>query len=247
MGRTWHGLLDSKVIQPPAGQDHLVLTGDANAVLGQLIDHVAMGELFEADPAESGLYISGYKMPRYVTGYAGVRKMLASVHGKLRFTFIGGKVRLSAAPRRVPEAVGDLDPDGVEIVATKNYSPVNHLVCLGRGELAAREVLHLYVDARGNVSTTQHFTGMAERMDVYDNANAESLEELEAGGRERLQELAQTDEVKVTVDEDTDAYDVQDVLSAMDRTVGLFVEAEITKKIVNIDNGEITISYELGG
>jgi hypothetical protein len=246
-GRTWHGLLESKVIQPPAGADYLTLTGDANDVLGRLIVLLGLGELFEAEESDSGLHVSSYRMNRYIKGYEGIRKMLASVGGKLRVTFVDGKVRLAAAPRSIPVDADDLDSDGVEIEATKHYNPTNHLVCLGRGELKDREVLHLYVDAAGNVGAVQHFFGLAERMDTYDNPNAESMEDLEAGGMERLKELAQTDEVKVSVSEDDDAYDVQDVISAKDHTTGLTVQAEVTKKIVTIDSGDVTVSYELGG
>jgi hypothetical protein len=38
---------------------------------------------------------------------------------------------------------------------TLNNSGVNHLICLGSGELQNRIVVHLYVDADGNISQTQ--------------------------------------------------------------------------------------------
>lgn len=245
-GRTWHGLLNSKIIEPDAGQGYLVLSGEANAVLGALITRLGLGDLFAASDEDSGLTISSYKMNRYIPAYEGIRKMLKTEEGKLRFVFRGGKVILSAHPRGDYTQDGSLDSDLVDLKVKRHYNPVNHLTCLGRGELADREVIHLYVDADGNISKTQTFTGLDERADVYDNSSAESIEDLENGGIDRLKELALADEVDAALDEDSDQYEIQDLVGATDNIIGLTVEAEITKKIVTIENGQITISYKVG-
>ena len=49
-----------------------------------------------------------------------------------------------------------------------NKMGVNHLICLGSGELRNRTVVHLYVDGNGNISQTQTFTGLEERAEVLD-------------------------------------------------------------------------------
>ena len=245
-GRTWHGLLNSKIIEPDAGADYLVLKGEANAVIGSLIARLGLGDLFTASADDSGLKISNYKMNRYIAAYDGIRKMLKTVDGKLRLTFADGKVHLSAHPRGDYTQDMEIDSDLVNLKVKRHYHPVNHLICLGRGELAAREVIHLYVDAAGNISRTQTFTGMDERTDVYDYANVESLEELERGGIDKLKEGTLTDEVEVAFDEDGDQYEIQDIVGAIDNITGLSVTAEIIKKIVTIENGQITISYKVG-
>ena len=245
-GRTWHGLLNSKVIEPDAGADYLVMTGEANALLAALITRLGLGDLFAASEADSGLTISRYKMNRYIPAYDGIRKMLKTENGKLRFTFADGKVVLSAHPRGDYTQDGDLDSDLVDLKVKRHYHPVNHLICLGRGELAAREVIHLYVDADGKISKTQTFTGMDERAEVYDYSNVESLEELESGGIDRLKELMLADEVSAAFDEDGNQYEIQDLVGATDNIIGLTVAAEITKKIVIIENGQLTISYKVG-
>lgn len=245
-GRTWHGLLNSKIVEPDAGADYLVLTGEANAILGVLIRRLGLGDLFTASEEDSGLSISSYKMNRYIAAYDGVRKMLRTVNGKLRFTFMGGKVLLSAHPRGDFTQNGELDSDLVDIKVKRHYHPVNHLICLGRGDLAAREVIHLYADAAGNISKTQTFTGMDERTEVYENSSAESTEDLERGGIDRLREYFLTDEVDVALDADGDQYEIQDIVAATDNITGLAATAEITKKIVTIESGQITISYKVG-
>ena len=245
-GRTWHGLLNSKIIEPDAGEDYLVLTGEANTILAALIHRLGLSDLFTASGDDSGLTITGYKMNRYIAAYDGIRKMLGTVKGKLRFTFADGKVRLSAHPRADHTQAGDLDSDQVDLKVKRHYHPVNHLICLGRGELAARQVIHLYVDAAGNISKTKTFTGMDERTAVYENASVESLEDLETGGIDRLNDLALADEVEASLDEDGDQYEIQDIVGATDNVTGLTATAEITKKIVTIENGQITISYKVG-
>lgn len=245
-GRTWHGLLNSKIIEPDVGQAYLVLSGDANTVLSVLIARIGLGDLFAASVEDSELIISNYKMNRYIPAYEGIRKMLKTENGKLRFTFKGGKVILSAHPRGDYTHDGNLDSDLIDLKVKRHYNPVNHLICLGRGELADREVIHLYADAYGHVSKTQTFVGVDERAAVYENSNAESVEDLENGGIDRLKELALADEVDAALDEDNDQYEIQDLVGATDNIIGLTVAAEITKKIVTIESGQITISYKVG-
>jgi hypothetical protein len=244
-GRTWHGLLNSKILEPDAGADYLVLTGEANQVLSALIARIGLADLFETSADDSGLTIKSYQMNRYISAYDGIRKMLATVAGKLRFTFSGGKVVLAAVPRGEYTQDGELDSDLVAFKARKHFRPVNHLICLGRGELAAREVVHLYADAAGSIGKAQTFFGLDERTEVYDNSNAESLEDLELGGIEKLQELALSDEIETNFDAEEDQYDVQDVLRATDNVTGLAVTAEIVKKIAVVESGHTTISYEV--
>ena len=129
-GRTWHGLLNSKIIEPDEGQDYLVVSGDANAVLGSLITRLGLGDLFAASEESSGLTISNYKMIRYIAAYDGIRKMLKTEEGKLRFTFADGKVILSAHPRGEYTQDGELDSDIIDIKVKRHYHPVNHLISI---------------------------------------------------------------------------------------------------------------------
>lgn len=246
LGRTWHGILDSKIIEPDTGADYLVLTGEANTLIGQLLSRLGLEDLFSVSGEDSGLYINGYQMNRYIPAYEGIRKMLRTVEGKLRFDFRSGRVVLSAHPRDIYTESDDLDSDLVDFIALRHYRPVNHLICLGRGELSAREVVHLYRDADGNISREQTFFGLQERTDTYENPNVESLAELENGGRERFLNLSQGDEVEASLNADDAVYEIQDVVTSTDNITGLTASAEIVKKIVTIENDQLTISYKVG-
>lgn len=241
-GRTWHGILNSKVLQPDSGKDYLTVSGEANAVIADLLSRLALTDLFEASDEDSGLTISNYKMHRYITGYDGITKMLSTVDARIRVVFQKGKVILSAVNKYDYSKDEEFDSDQVIFNIRKNYKAVNHLICLGSGELADRLVVHLYVDKEGNISQTQTQFGLEEVSSIYEYSSVKTAEELIAAGMEQLEVLNASDEVSVDFDADSDTYDVGDVVGAYDNITGMYIAAVIAKKIVTIKNGKITIS-----
>lgn len=245
-GRTWHGILNSKALEPDSGSDYLTVSGEANNVIYTLIQRMGLSELFQASTDDSKLTISNYSMNRYIKGYDGIVKMLASVGAKLLLSFHNGKVILSAVKKTDHSQDGEFDSSMVPLVMKKNYKTVNHMVCLGSGELKNRTVIHLYTDTDGNISKTQTIFGMDEYAAVFDYPSAESAEELEKSGTEELKKLWETDELSIDFDDTSDSYDVGDVVGAFDNVTKESVSASITKKIVTIKNGQTTISYKVG-
>jgi hypothetical protein len=246
-GRTWHGMLNSKVLEPDSGEDYLTVSGEANAVIGSLLSRMGLSAMFSASSANSGLTISGYKMNRYITGYDGIVKMLKAVDGKLKLSFKGGKAVLSAEPRHDYSQDEEFDADLVSFQAKKNFNPVNHLVCLGAGTLADRLVVHLYADANGKISQTQTFTGMKEISEVYDYSAIETEEELIKEGTSKLKSYwSVANAIDIDFDADSDIYDVGDVIGAVDNITGLQTTAMVEKKIVTIKNGKIKIALTPG-
>ena len=245
-GRTWHGIMDTKVIEPDAGEDYLTLEGEANGMLGMLISRIGLSELFVASTNDSGINVSGYKMNRYITGYQGIRKMLKESSAKLLVSFKNGMVELSAVPLMDYSMDEQFDTDQINFSIKKNGHPVNHVICLGKGDLAEREVIHVYADSKGSLSHMQSLTGISEVAAVYDNANAESSEELEQGGIDLLSESWNSDEIAFDFDSNEETFDVGDIVGAKEHVTGMEVKAEITKKIVTISNNSTTISYKVG-
>ena len=64
-GRTWHGILNSKVIEPDTGEAYLIVSGDANELLAMLIDRLGLTGLFVAVEELSGINISKYLLIAY--------------------------------------------------------------------------------------------------------------------------------------------------------------------------------------
>lgn len=241
-GRTWHGILNSKVIQPDSGEAYLTVTGEANAVIASLLSRLALTDLFGASSEDSGLTISSYKMNRYITGYDGIAKMLGTVGGKLKVSFEGDKVVLSAAAAHDYTQDEEFDADLVPFHAKRKYTGVNHLICLGSGQLEERMVIHLYADTEGNISDTQTQFGLDEVCSIYEYSNVESEEDLIKQGMEEFRGLTASDEISIDFDADSDSYDVGDIIGAVDGITGLTATAKIAKKIVTIKNGKITVS-----
>ena len=245
-GRTWHGILASKIIEPDDGEDYLTVTGDANRVMEYLFARCGLDNLFVAHDGGSGILIENYSFNRYVDLYSGLVKMLGSVGGKLNFAFIQGSVVVSALPIVDYSKNEQFDNNSVEMQFEKIRNTVNHLICLGKGELAERTVAHLFVDANGSVSQIQTFFGLQEITAVYDNSNTESVEELIEDGIKRLEELASADKVQMNLTEDDVNYDVGDIVGAREIITDTTASAKITKKIVTINQGEVNIQYKVG-
>lgn len=246
-GRTWQGILESKILQPDAGKDYLTVSGDANTVLGTLVSRLGLDDLMTASAESAGITIADYQMPRYAGGYTGITKMLESVGAKLIVKFVDGMVMLEAQPIHDYAQDADFDSDLVDFTIVKSYNAVNHLICLGKGELKDRNVVHLYADADGNISQTQTFTGLEEYASTYDYANVESEEELIKSGAEKLKEMFGKDELSIDFNGDAESYDVGDIVGAVDNVTKTNITAKVTKKIVNVKNGVVTVSYEVGG
>ena len=246
IGRTWHGILGSKILQPDDGQDYLILSGDANQVLAELIQRMNLGDLFVAPDAPSGLTVRNYKMNRYIDGYKGIVKMLQSVNGKLNITFRQGYATLTAKPLVDYSKNEEFDSSQISFEIKKNFKPTNHVICLGAGDLAERTVIHLYADKDGNISHTKSFFGMDEVCEVYDCSNAESNEELENGGREVIEKSWNSDSVKINFTNSSSVYDIGDIVGAKENVTGITIVQKIIKKIVTLKNERATISYKVG-
>lgn len=243
-GRTWHGMLANKILEPDKGKDYLTVSGTASTVIGSLISRVGLDGVFDAvdSPTAGAQTIKSYQFDRYVDAYSGLRKMCAASGLKLRLAYASGKVRVWAEPAA---HYGDsIDSDLIDFDATRTWRKPNHLIGLGKGDLAARVVVHWYADAKGNVSQSQSLKGVDEITQVYDYSNAETAE-LNQKTREKLQELQSEGEVKVTVRDDANVvFDVGDTVTARDNLTGITVNASITKKIVKVSGGVLSVDYE---
>lgn len=233
-GATWHGLLEGKVICPPNGSDYRSVSGTVNAAISSVLKAVGLDSVMKAADT-SGVSVS-YRFNRYTDAYSGLRAMLATVGRTLAITCSGGTVEVSSAPTRTLDARASTEVYG---------TPVNHLICLGKGELSSRTVIHLYADAKGNVGTTQTLKGALERTDVYDYSNAEA-DELRQKGIERLSGYQVFRKADLLDLEGVELH-VDDVLAAYDSVTGVSTSEPVTKVIASFDRlGFRTVKYESG-
>lgn len=246
-GRSWHGILASKVIQPKGGEAYYTVKDEeANVAIGTLVDTLGLGDLFTASIEDSGLTITDYQFDRYVDAYLGIRKMLAQFGGKLRFVFTNGKVVLSAVPIVDYSQDEQFDNDNAEMTIEKSYNAVNHLICLGTGELQGRLVVDLYRGRDGNLAEKQVYFGIEEVVGVYDYPNAKSEEELRKSGEEKMLEMPNGNKIQLDFETEQNIYGIGDIVGARDIVTDTFCTAKIIKKIVTIDQGVVNIQYKVG-
>ena len=158
---------------------------------------------------------------------------------KLRLAYTSGQVNIWAEP--VAHYGDSIDSDLIDFDATRTWRKPNHLIGLGKGDLAARVVVHWYADAKGNVSQTQSLRGVDEITQVYDYSNAETAE-LNNKTKEKLQDLQSEGDVRVTVRDDANVvFDVGDTVTARANLTGITVNASIVKKIVKVSGGVMSV------
>lgn len=233
-GRSWRGVLEKRVLEPDLGQPYLRVKGEAHEVLRQLVVRMGLNELFFVPQRNSG-FIVDHQFSRYCTGLSGIESMLAEVGARLQMRYERDMVTVEV----VASTVRETDSDRTDFVL-KSGRAVNHLICLGGGELEQRTVIHLFADSFGRVSRTQTIFGVDEVEEVYDYNNVND-DELLTAGTKRLKEL-QTPQLQITASFDG-GLAIGDIVTATDNISGTSVEGVVSKMIVRLNRFGLTYEY----
>lgn len=238
-GRTWHGILAGRRLSPDSGSGYLTVNGKVGDVLTSLIARMGLESLFKASSDDSTV---SYTFSRFCDGYSGLMALAKSNGRKLSMRRMDGYIELSMPP--IVDYANKVDSDLLDFTITSVHRCVNHLLCAGTGQLANRAIVHFYADENGNVSHKQTLFGIDEICALYDYSNA-SASELETEGKKKLLEYQTSGTVEVDAHEDMDV-DVGDIISARDNSTGTTVTATVSKKVVKVERGVATYSYEVG-
>ena len=248
---TWRRMLGQSVIEPPKGAAYyLVELMDANAMLKEVFSG-RFGDFFIVPEYLSGIEVSG-QFDRYTTLLDGTTKLLKAHGAKLKITTVQGgpgekfNVRVEAVPIiDYSEEIEYSQDNRVNITLRDNRRGINHLICLGSGELTERMVRHLFVQEDGTIGDIQHYFGLDERVAVHDYPNAENENELLESGKEKLESLRNYKKLDMSVD-DLD-LDIGDMIAGRDRETGLYLAQKIVNKVLKIKKGKETIAYKVKG
>lgn len=245
IGQSWTGMLAAKILQPDANQDYLTVSGKLPDILKNLLKRIGLDSVFTVDSSDASTLSNWmFQNPRYVDAYTGLRTLLASCGRRLDFKTSGNKILLGIVP--VQTITNTIDSDLVDFKAETNRRAVNHLIGLGSQELKNRLVVNYFADATGVVSQTQTLVGADEVCATYDYSNAD-LPTLQSETKKHLQELQTGGSVEVTLsDEVGDGLRVDDKIVATDQASGVNVTAVVTKRVVKIDSGILTSTFEVG-
>lgn len=238
-GRTWHGILAGRRLSPDSGSGYLTVNGKVGDVLTSLIARMGLESLFKAASDDSTV---SYTFSRFCDGYSGLMSCAKANGRKLAIRRMDGYIELSMPP--IVDYANKVDSDLLDFTITSVHRCVNHLLCAGTGQLENRAIVHFYADENGNVSHKQTLFGIDEICALYDYSNA-SISELETEGKKKLLEYQTSGTVEVDAHEDMDV-DVGDIISARDNSTGTTVTATVSKKVVKVNNGVATYSYEVG-
>ncbi len=247
-GVTWAGVIDGHVIGPDPGHAYLSASGDVSDVISTLLSRMGLLGPFRVAGGRVGVQVSHtftgsrdaaqQDSGRYMGGWAAIWQLLLASGCSCDFRRRAGVVEL--LPHRARDLTdAEAVSAGVVIVTSRRTRPTNHLVCLGKGELADRQVAHVYADAKGAVSATQTLFGAEELSETYEAATADDLV---TAGMSRLRKLqAAASSVRVSVREGV-TCSVGDVVGGTDPTTGEAARAIVTGAIARV--GVCGFEYE---
>ncbi len=162
-GRTWHGILENKVLYPQTGHNYFYVNGDANDVLRQLLERMNLipgdlNELYVQPSAgvlsvaegESGIFVEARvasESGNYAHGYTFIRDLLYQFNAKPRI--VDGVI---SAVENIDYSNDDDFLEGTDqFRAKRNYNSLNRLHCMGSGNLSDRHTIDLYLDENGGL------------------------------------------------------------------------------------------------
>lgn len=228
-GKTWRGMLMGDIIEPPAGQDYKVVSGNVATILRGL----PMRSIFNV--LDTAYTSNTFQFNRYISTFEGMDDLLRFVQSNLRSKLVynEGIIDLSVIEARdrtdLIEVSQDYN-DKVQMSITYDGDTPRRLICLGKGELKDREVVNFYADENWNITTTP--IAGAYPTQVYDYSGSEDLS---YDGRKKFQEIINNHR---QFDIGISGIDVQlsDIIGAKDYLTGQVVTAEISGIIWRVSN-----------
>lgn len=239
-GRTWHGLLEKRIIRPDDGEDYYIVSGDLNTVLAGLVTRLDLDDCIVASESPSGVSVSNYQFERYVDAYTGIRAMLTSANCKLQISYDPSLCRaVLSAVERGSYIDDGVDGDRIDFKIGRNR-PVNHLIGLGKGDLSDRAVVDVYADANGNVSEIQTLFGSQLKEETYEASNSEA-DKLKEDTFKKLQDMQKDLSTCQMKDVEGDNYDIDDIVGGIYSDQNISVTTFIAQKIASIKGKVITV------
>jgi hypothetical protein len=243
-GRTWRGILDSYIAEPPPGEPYLIVSGDLGDITASRLSAAGISALFR--PGSGSASIGSFAFDRYTTVYRGLVKAAKTASRSMGILWSDGWVEISYhAINDYSDSIEYSQDSGMDFTLEERSAKANHLICLGSGELENRMVLHLYRQLDGSTGYAKVYVGLEEVTDVLDYPSVESIEELEKSGRDRMEELSKSKAFSLRVNDL--GLLIDDVVASRDRITGMTMTGSVANIIVRIRDGRATQEYIFGG
>lgn len=221
-GRSWHGILESKILYPEPGKDYMYVSGEANSVLATLLERMNIipgdyNELYvqpthpiiTVSQEDSGIFVDAKitsESGNYAHGYSFIRDLLYASSAKPKI--IDGV--LSAEPLMDYSSSADFLEGTDQFTAKHNYNAINRLHCLGAGELRDRYTIDLYLSEGGTllpyskenpIQDSDYYTdinALAESTDPEDVANFTEITQNMVTGAKEISDIYDYPNAQVT-------------------------------------------------
>lgn len=240
-GRSFRGLLNSKIITPDSGQDYKIVNGNLAEILDGILADTNLDYLYMIDPNLTWITLNSYQIARYCS----VLYLLNTLEGKtglnLYLAWSAKYHKVIITYRQPTDWTSKSLYVQADITTTKTSHKVNHLICLGSGELKDRMRVDLYADTQGRISTSQSIIGADEYTQVYDYPNTKDVDDLKTSGTAKLKELIADTPLEVEVKDG--AYAVGDIVGGYDDLMQIKTRATISNVVVNVENGVISYTF----
>ena len=242
-GRTWRGWLNEYVwylgrIEIEAGETYTSALGLVIAVTGinEIGDETAVDYVKVDDDYKDLRVKTAYTSSLYPTVYDFLVDFANSLNANIRLE-VKKKgtcaLRIGFVEKKIITSDEFTKDNTVYFEAVKRSRGINHLVCLGSGEYPNRTIIHLYLNDKGEICPERYFFGKDHRTAIYDYPNAENQEELRQGGIERLNELAATSQMTISIE--SEHLSIGDKVRCVDELTGLKIESEISSVIFKLE------------
>ena len=177
--------------------------------------------------------------------------MLQTVGFRLDIKYVqtqsGGYVNVQAVKAGIYGDSIEYSQDSmIDFSSTDDQMGINHLICLGTGELRNRLVIDLYADVNGNISRNKTITGINEIVETFENSGAEEDNLIETGTKRLKERISKKSFVAEIKQVETELY-IGDIVTGQDYITGNKTTKPIKEKIVKRSNGVISIDYKIEG
>lgn len=246
-GICWRGKLSQEIIEPHANEAYYEARGEANTVIRDLIDSKFEGLIVGSDEI-SGITVN--RDFRYTNLLEGLEKMLNEVNARLdiKAVYDNNRIVVKVSAVSIKNFSNDIELNndyGISLVSKKIKNGVNHVICLGKGELTDRQVIHLYKLENGTITQepSDSLKGLRQNTKIYDYSNAESIDDLINGGKKLFDENNDDESLDMSINTDVE---IGDIVAGRERITGIYMQKPVSQKIIkgHIDNAKI--EYKVG-
>lgn len=236
-GTSIQGVLDKRIIEPPAGQAYYTINGSLTSGLNTLLSRTQLSSLVRIKdvPARS----VSFQFDRYTSVWNGLRKLAKSLNMRVQLDLADDNhIELSFTPLETTT----ISSENIHYEAKKTSRFTTHIIALGEGELTARAVGHAYWT--GTQIVTSKPTGWQEGYTQTYEMNTISADKITDTAVEQLQKIV-NELQSIEIKQPDGDYPLDCTFTLTDLPTGMTVSARISKLIIKISKGVKTLEVEV--